>query len=75
MHLIAFILFISFFFNTKIFNFIEKNTQIMGWSDYTKIKKIGEGSFGSAWLVKSNLDQNQYVIKLINVAKVIKILI
>lgn len=47
----------------------------MGWSDYTKIKKIGEGSFGSAWLVKSNLDHNQYVIKLINVAKVIKRLI
>ena len=21
----------------------------MGWSDFVKIKKIGEGSFGAAW--------------------------
>lgn len=43
----------------------------MGWTDYVKIKKIGEGSFGSAWLVKSNKDNKQYVIKQINVAKVL----
>ena len=42
----------------------------MGWSEYGKIKKIGEGSFGAAWLVKSNKDNQQYVIKQINVAKV-----
>jgi serine/threonine protein kinase len=42
----------------------------MGWSDYLKIKKIGEGSFGAAWLVKFNKDGKQYVIKQINVAKV-----
>ena len=44
----------------------------MGWSDYTKIKKIGEGSFGAAWLVKNIKDNKQYVIKQINVAKVKK---
>jgi NIMA (never in mitosis gene a)-related kinase len=41
----------------------------MGWSEYSKIKKIGEGSFGAAWLVKYNKDNKQYVIKQINVAK------
>ena len=41
----------------------------MGWSEYSKIKKIGEGSFGAAWLVKFNKDNKQYVIKQINVAK------
>ncbi len=42
----------------------------MGWADYVKIKKIGEGSFGAAWLVKCNRDQKQYVIKQINVSRV-----
>ena len=42
----------------------------MGWSDFTKIKKIGEGSFGAAWLVKNNKDNKHYVIKLINVSRV-----
>jgi hypothetical protein len=42
----------------------------MGWSEYVKIKKIGEGSFGAAWLVKCNKDQKQYVIKQINVSRV-----
>lgn len=41
----------------------------MGWSDYIKVKKIGEGSFGAAWLVKCVKDQRQYVIKQINMAK------
>jgi NIMA (never in mitosis gene a)-related kinase len=41
----------------------------MGWSEYVKIKKIGEGSFGAAWLVKGVKDQKQYVIKLINVSR------
>ncbi len=43
----------------------------MGWSDFIRVKKIGEGSFGAAWLVKSNRDNKHYVIKLINVARVI----
>jgi hypothetical protein len=42
----------------------------MGWSDFTKEKKIGEGSFGAAWLVKGNKDGIQYVIKIINVSRV-----
>jgi hypothetical protein len=45
----------------------------MGWSDYSKVKKIGEGSFGAAWLVKSTKDTTQYVIKQINVSRVSKI--
>jgi serine/threonine protein kinase len=42
----------------------------MGWSEYVKVKKIGEGSFGAAWLVKSVREQKQYVIKQINVSRV-----
>lgn len=41
----------------------------MSWSEYTKIRKIGEGSFGSAWLVRNNKSSAQFVIKQINVAK------
>lgn len=43
----------------------------MTWSNYVKVKKIGEGAFGSAWLVKSKRDSKDYVVKKINVAKVI----
>lgn len=39
-------------------------------AEYVKVKKIGEGSFGSAWLVKHNKNHMQYVIKQINVSKV-----
>lgn len=42
----------------------------MTWSDYVKVKKIGEGAFGSAWLVKCKKDNKDYVVKKINVAKV-----
>lgn len=42
----------------------------MSWSNFTKIKKIGEGSFGKAWLVKNNKDLKQYVIKEINISRV-----
>lgn len=41
----------------------------MGWSNFVKIKKIGEGSFGAAWLVKGIKDGTQYVIKIINVSR------
>ncbi|CAF0941097.1 unnamed protein product [Brachionus calyciflorus] len=41
----------------------------MSWSNYEKVKKIGEGAFGLAWLVKSKKDNKNYVIKQINVAK------
>lgn len=50
--------------------FLDLKKKIMGWGDYVKIKKIGEGSFGAAWLVKSSKDSTQYVIKLINVSRV-----
>ncbi len=43
----------------------------MGWLEYNKIKKIGEGSFGSAWLVKNIKNSQSYVIKQINVSRVI----
>ncbi|XP_015200423.1 serine/threonine-protein kinase Nek1 isoform X2 [Lepisosteus oculatus] len=36
---------------------------------YTKVSKIGEGSFGKAILVKSKEDGKQYVIKEINISK------
>lgn len=26
----------------------------MGWSDFVKVKKIGEGSFGAAWYYFTN---------------------
>jgi serine/threonine protein kinase len=42
----------------------------MGWSEFAKIKKIGEGSFGKAWLVKSNKENKNFVIKEINISKV-----
>jgi NIMA (never in mitosis gene a)-related kinase len=43
----------------------------MGWSEFNKLKKIGEGSFGKAWLVKSNKDAKSFVIKEISISRVI----
>ena len=37
---------------------------------YEKLKKIGEGSFGKAILVKSKEDGHQYVIKEIGISRV-----
>lgn len=37
---------------------------------YEKVKKIGEGSFGKAILVKSKEDGRQYVIKEISISGV-----
>ena len=37
---------------------------------YVKVRKIGEGSFGKALLVKRKEDGKQYVIKEINTSKV-----
>lgn len=37
---------------------------------YEKVKKIGEGSFGKAVLVKSKEDGRQYVIKEISISRV-----
>jgi NIMA (never in mitosis gene a)-related kinase len=42
----------------------------MGWSEFARIKKIGEGSFGKAWLVKSNKENKNFVIKEISISKV-----
>lgn len=39
-------------------------------NNYTKVRKIGEGSFGKAWLVKSPADNKQFVIKEINISRV-----
>jgi serine/threonine protein kinase len=38
--------------------------------DYEKVRKIGEGSFGKAILVKSRDDGKQYVIKDIGISRV-----
>ena len=37
---------------------------------YERVKKIGEGSFGKALLVKRRADGKQFVIKEINISKV-----
>ncbi len=37
---------------------------------YVRIRKIGEGSFGKALLVKRKADGKQYVVKEINISKV-----
>ena len=37
---------------------------------YARVKKIGEGSFGKALLVKRKTDGKQFVIKEINISKV-----
>lgn len=37
---------------------------------YIKVRKIGEGSFGKAFLVKAKENGQQYVIKEINISKV-----
>ena len=37
---------------------------------YTRVKKIGEGSFGKALLVKRKADGKQFVVKEINISKV-----
>ena len=39
---------------------------------YTRIRKIGEGSYGRALLVKGRQDGRQYVIKVINLSKMDK---
>lgn len=38
---------------------------------YVRVKKIGEGSFGKALLVKKKTDGKHYVIKEINISKVV----
>ncbi len=40
---------------------------------YVKVRKIGEGSFGKALLVRKKEDGKQYVIKEINTSKVKKL--
>ena len=37
---------------------------------YTKVKKIGEGSFGKALLVRHKENGKQFVVKEINMSKV-----
>ena len=44
-------------------------------NEFVRLKKIGEGSFGKALLVKSKKDGTQYVIKEINISKVLLLLI
>jgi len=42
---------------------------------YVKIRKIGEGSFGNAFLVKEKDKGRQMVMKEINMTKVINLLL
>ena len=39
-------------------------------NEFVRVKKIGEGSFGKALLVKCKQDGIHYVIKEINISKV-----
>lgn len=48
----------------------------IGWlyiimNEFVRVRKIGEGSFGKALLVKSKKDGAHYVIKEINISKVV----
>lgn len=37
---------------------------------YSKIKLLGKGAFGEAWIVQNNINNTKYVMKLINTKKV-----
>ena len=59
--------------HTNNIELIKKDFK-MAMSDFTKIKVIGRGSFGEAWLVKNKRDQKEYVIKQIQIFQVNKLL-
>jgi hypothetical protein len=46
----------------------QENSESLSWSDFTKVKRIGKGAFGEAWLVERN--EIQYFIKQIDASKV-----
>lgn len=43
--------------------------------EFVRVRKIGEGSFGKALLVKSRINGKQYVMKEINTSKVVQYLV
>ena len=47
----------------------QTNTSLYSMDRYVRIKKIGEGSFGRALLVRKKQDGKQYVIKEISISK------
>ena len=47
----------------------QTNTSLCSMDRYVRIKKIGEGSFGRALLVRKKQDGKQYVIKEISISK------
>jgi hypothetical protein len=49
----------------KIAKKIEKSGNTM--ERYQKIRMVGKGSFGAAWLMRSLVDGCEYVVKLISV--------
>ena len=51
---------------------ISRDQLISAMDRYQRIRKIGEGSFGKALLVKSRKDGKQYVVKEINMGKMAK---
>lgn len=47
----------------------QTNNSLYSMDRYVRIKKIGEGSFGRALLVRKKQDGKQYVIKEISISK------
>jgi hypothetical protein len=42
----------------------------MSWIDYKKVRKIGEGAFGKAWLVEEFKIDKLFVIKEVKISRV-----
>ena len=46
------------------------NNLEMSWVDYKKVSKIGEGSYGKAWLVQDIKLDRLFVIKEVKISRV-----
>ena len=40
---------------------------MVNWDDFKKLRELGEGGFGAAYLVEKKSDQTKHVIKVVNV--------
>ena len=39
---------------------------MVNWDDFKKLRELGEGGFGAAYLVEKKSDQTKHVIKVVN---------